>query len=159
MTWPNETDGREEIIDFYGEPGTNLAPMEVPFPLRLSWSPDKTIKSFYCHEKVKDSLLRIYKNILLHYGLSRIDELGLNQYGGCYNLRNKRGANVLSLHSWGIAVDFDPMNNALKWNHNKARLAHPVYEYFWHFVASEGWTSLGKEKDKDWMHIQAAKVQ
>lgn len=37
----------------------------------------------------------------------------LHEYGGAYCYRKQRGANVRSLHSWGIAIDLNPEENQL----------------------------------------------
>lgn len=63
-----------------------------------------------------------------------------------------------SLHSWGIAIDFDPERNALNWDHTKARLARPDAEDFWKIWEAEGWVNLGRSRDFDWMHVQAARL-
>jgi hypothetical protein len=62
------------------------------------------------------------------------------------------------MHAWSIAIDFDPARNQLSWSHTRARLAKPDAVKFWEFWESEGWVSLGRAKDYDWMHIQAARV-
>jgi hypothetical protein len=62
------------------------------------------------------------------------------------------------MHAWGIAIDFDAANNGLKWNHTRASLAHPDCIPFWEIWESVGWLSLGRAKDFDWMHVQAAKL-
>jgi hypothetical protein len=56
----------------------------------------------------------------------------------------------------GAAIDLDPDNNQLKWPQPKATLSRAEYNDFWKIVESEGWTSLGKERNFDWMHFQAA---
>ena len=69
-----------------------------------------------------------------------------------------RGGSAWSIHSWGAAVDLDPDNNQLRWGKNKASFAKPAYENFWKIVENEGWVSLGRERNYDWMHFQAAKL-
>ena len=67
-----------------------------------------------------------------------------------------RGGSSWSMHSWGVAVDLDPDRNRLRWNSSKAYLARDEYKPFWKIVESEGWTSLGRERNYDWMHFQSA---
>jgi hypothetical protein len=62
------------------------------------------------------------------------------------------------MHSWGIAIDFDPMRNQLKWGRDKARLAKPDAKKFWQAWERQGWVSLGRRKNYDWMHVQAAEL-
>ena len=54
---------------------------------------------------------------LLSTGLIR----ELKTYDGCLNLRLKRGVNEYSIHSWGLAIDFNALANALgvKWGSRK----------------------------------------
>ena len=116
----------------------------------------KTVKKMTCHEKVKDSLERIFKNTLSHYGIESIRKLHLDRFGGCLNVRKMRGGSSWSMHSWGIAVDLDPDRNRLRWKSDKAVFARKEYAPFWKIVQAEGWTSLGKARNYDWMHFQAA---
>ncbi len=111
------------------------------------------------HEKVADSLGEILEKIHAHYGEAEISKLGLDLFGGDYNARLKRGGSTMSTHSWGIAIDFDPSNNRLKWNRDRARLARTEYEDWWRIWESEGWVSLGRARNFDWMHVQAARLR
>lgn len=157
MKFPKETKDQEGIKDYFGEPGDNQVRLSLPYSMKLSWA-DKKINSFYCHTKVAGSLFRIFKATLDAYGQEKITELGLDIWGGCFNVRKKRGGDNYSLHSYGIAIDLDPENNRLRWRSDKASFAKQEYNKFWEIVESEGWTSLGREKGFDWMHIQAAGV-
>ena len=158
MSFPKETKDQKEIKDYYGEPGDNQIGLTLPYTMKLSWAKDKKINRFYCHAKVAGSLFRIFKKTLDAYGHEKIVELGLDIWGGCFNVRKKRGGDNYSLHSYGIAVDLDPENNRLRWRSDKAALARQEYDKFWEIVESEGWTSLGRAKGYDWMHFQATGV-
>lgn len=148
-------DRQADLFDYFGEPGLHQVRLAMPFPLRIDWDLDKTITSFSCHEKVHDSLKRIFERTLAEYGLDRIRELNLDRFGGCLNVRKKRGGSTWSTHAWGAAVDLWPEANALRWDHTRAAFARPAYGPFWEIVESEGWTSLGRARDFDWMHFQA----
>lgn len=153
-TWPLQS----QMEAFYGAPGTNMTQVQLPFPMVLAWDTSTEIMKFSCNEKVKDSLGRVYKSILASYGFDRIEELGLNLFGGCVNVRNMRGGKNLSTHAYGAAVDTDPVRNSLRSTRETARLARPEYEQFWNAWTAEGWLSLGKARDFDWMHVQAARL-
>lgn len=156
--FPLETRDQRYIRKFYGEPGSsNLVRIKLPYPMRVAWAPSKTVKSIMCHKKVAKNMKNIFKETLEHYGYDRIVELGLDLYGGCYNKRRMRGANRWSMHSWGIAFDMDPAHNQLRWHAPKARLSKSDYVPFWDIVEKNGATSLGREKDYDWMHFQFAR--
>ncbi len=82
--------------------------------------------------------------------------LGIDVFGGSLNVRKMRGGESYSMHSWGIAIDFDPERNALGWNQSKARLAAADAADFWKIWEGEGWVSMGRARDFDWMQVQAA---
>lgn len=44
---------------------------------------------------------------------STIDLWGMSKFSGAFNYRPMRGLDTLSMHSFGIAVDFDAANNGL----------------------------------------------
>ena len=41
---------------------------------------------------------------------------------------------------------------------DKATFAKPEYERWWQCWEEEGWLSLGRTRNFDWMHVQAAKL-
>ncbi|WP_218135301.1 M15 family metallopeptidase [Parasphingopyxis sp. CP4] len=143
---------------FYGEPGAHQVSLDLPFPMRLAWDTDTIIRRFSIHEKAHDSAARALARIRDHYGDTQLRALGLDLFGGCLNIRKMRGGRSLSMHSWGIAIDFDPAHNALRWGRDRARMAGPDHAVFLDIWESEGWISLGRERNYDWMHIQAARL-
>lgn len=153
--WPREA----ELTQALGTP-TRKPPLVVvpcPWPLALAWDLNTRPSGIGCHEQVADSLARVLARIHDHYGPERLRELGLHRYGGCYNKRRKRGGTRWSTHAWGIAIDWDPAHNKLKWGRDRARLAGPEYDTWWRLWEEEGWVSLGRTRNFDWMHVQAAK--
>ena len=84
--------------------------------------------------------------------------MGLDLWGGCHNIRPIRGGTRRSAHSWGIAIDFDSDRNQLHWGRDKATFAKPEYDYWWKYWEEEGWVSLGRIRNFDWMHLQAARL-
>lgn len=155
--WPSQSP-QSEIIKFYGEPGQNQARINLPYPNKLAWKTATAINSFSCHEKVHDSLGRVLSRVLDHYGSDEIKRLHLDLWGGCLNVRTMRGGSKPSTHSWGIAIDYDPTRNRLKWGRDRAHLARPEYEMWWRLWEEEGWLSIGRQRNFDWMHVQAAKL-
>jgi hypothetical protein len=57
-----------------------------------------------------------------------------------------------------MAIDHDPDNNQLNWSRNRATFARPEYEQWWQIWEEEGWVSLGRQRNFDWMHVQASKL-
>lgn len=153
--WP-----RQYTSDFdqvFGSKSSHLTYAKSPYEMKIAWNPDQKIRRFLCHEKVKDSVERILNAVLNHYGNEGIRDLRLDYFSGCYNNRTVRGSSSLpSLHSWGIAIDFDPINNQLKWGREKATFSRSEYDAWWDIWESEGWVSLGRQRNFDWMHVQAA---
>ena len=69
-----------------------------------------------------------------------------------------RGGTKPSTHSWGIALDWYPSRNKLRWGRDRASLAAPDCDDWWRIWEAEGWVSLGRSRNFDWMHVQAAKI-
>ncbi len=158
--WPLQS--QSELEAFYGQAkpsgNPNLISVTLPYPMIIAWDTSKTVTKITVHKKVKDSLLRVLTKVHQHYGISEIRRLRLDYFGGCFNYRAIRGGTTLSTHSWAIALDFDPINNQLSWGRDKATFARPEYNKWWEFWEEEGWVSLGRERNYDWMHVQAAKL-
>lgn len=152
--WPKQD--YASMVRFYGKVGTNQTLLTLPYKMKLAWDLNTSVSRISCHTKVKDSLEKIFAYTLDHYGVDAVKELRLDLFGGCLNVRKMRGGSSWSIHSWGAAVDLDPDRNKLKWGRDKATLARPDYLPFWRIVEAEGWTSLGRSRNYDWMHLQAA---
>ena len=114
-----------------GEPlqsTVGLARLSLPFPMVIAWAPHIIINSFLVHPIIHNPLEKVYSQILDCYGPGLIKSLNIDQYGGCYNFRLKRGSSKpspsnTSSHSWAIAVDHDPVNNRYRWRADKAAFA------------------------------------
>jgi hypothetical protein len=118
---------------------------------------DKLISTFKVHEKEKSTIEKCYIDINKAYGLEKIYELGLNTCSGTYCPRNIRGGNTYSMHSWGTAIDILAGLNGLKTKAPKAQFSKPEYKKFLEIMESNGWYSLGKRYDFDYMHFQTTK--
>jgi peptidoglycan hydrolase-like protein with peptidoglycan-binding domain len=155
--WPLER--QDALTAFYGPPGeTHLVMIDLPYPLRLSWDLRTVVRRTRCNATVKDSLGRVLSAVLAHYGLDTVRALRLDVFGGGYALRDKRGGSTMSTHGWGIAFDFDPDRNQLKWDKTRATFARPEYDAWWQCWETEGWVSLGRTRNYDLMHVQAARI-
>lgn len=144
----------------YGEPNATgagyLVTIDVPFPLRLAWDVKQFVNRISCHRLIADRLKAALAEILKVYGLQRIQELGIDLYGGCFNYRPMRGGSEPSRHSWGIAIDLDPARNQLRETARTARFARPEYKAMIDIFYKHGFVSLGREKNYDWMHFESA---
>jgi len=155
--WP--LDNPAALETFFGKKATNLTSLELPYPMKLSFPPFTEVKKITCHKLVKDSLHRVLSRVKATYGTGEISRLRLDVFGGCFNDRPIRGGTRPSTHAWGIALDFDPDNNQLRWGRDRASFARPEYVRWWEIWEAEGWVSLGRARNFDWMHVQAAKVE
>ena len=156
-SWPRQTP-EENLLQFYGDVGKNQTTIDLPYTHVLAWKKTMAVNRFQCHERVHDSLHRVLSRVLDYYGQEEIQRLHLNIWGGCLNVRKMRGGSRYSMHSWGIAVDYDPDRNQLNWGRDRAAFAKPEYDEWWRLWEEEGWVSLGRHRNFDWMHIQATKL-
>ncbi len=165
----------KELTAKYGEPGdeSRITSIHLPYPMRIAWTPEQTVNRITCNEGVAAQLTAIFGEILAHYGLEEIKRLGIDLFGGCVNVRPKRGLEkkyatlmkagkkeeaieLLSRHAWGTAIDLDPARNQLKETSRTARFARPEYAAMIDIFYKNGFLSYGRERDNDWMHFEAA---
>ena len=147
----------KQLLSTYGTPGENakfLMTIDLPYPMRLAWDKKTTITKMTCHRLVADNFLRVFKELLKEYGLEKIQELGIDLFGGCYNFRKMRGGTELSRHAWAVAIDLDPERNLLKETAKTARFARPEYKPMMDIFYKNGFVNLGLEKGYDFMHFE-----
>jgi len=154
--WPLERESK--LMAFYGPVGENQTSIALPYTHFIAWEMSSKVNKMTVHKKVAASVQRVLKKTLDHYGADGIHDLRLDVWGGSLNVRRKRGGSGWSTHAWGIAIDYDPDNNQLKWGRDRATLARPAYQAWWGFWEAEGWLSLGRARNFDWMHVQAARL-
>ena len=152
--WPKQA----TVPSFYGAVGTSQVRVDLPFTMKLAWDLSVSITKMTLHSKVAASAERALTRIAHEYNSADRADIGLDIFGGSLNVRRMRGGTAYSMHSWGIAIDFDPQRNQLKWGRDKARLAKADAIPFWNAWDEEGWVSLGRERNFDWMHVQAARL-
>lgn len=152
-------ENEHSLTRYYGSPcEIELAKVRCPWELRLDWDLSKTTRYISINAKLSDSLSGILERVYDHYRDDGINLVGLDRYGGSNNCRKKRGSRFSwSTHAWGISIDWYPSKNKLKWRSDRASLAHTDLDYWWETWEREGWLSLGRSEDRDWMHVQAAK--
>jgi hypothetical protein len=155
--WPKQD--YASMVKFFGPVGENQTQIAVPdgYPMKLAYEPFTPIRRITCHEKVAKSFESILKQTLAFYGPG-IKGTGLDLFGGCLNVRKKRGGTTWSIHAWGCAFDLDPDHNGLKTPWAKARFSGKLYVPFWEIVEGEGCVSLGRSWGKDAMHGQWARL-
>mgnify|MGYP006357356627 CR=1 FL=1 len=146
-----------QAIKDFGKPnqqGSYLTTIDLPYPMRLAWDKNTTVKKMRCHKLVAANFTEVFKDLLAHYGLPKLQELGIDLFGGCFNFRAMRGGSDYSRHSWGIAIDLHPEANGLKTPFNKALFSKPEYKALHEIFEKHGFENLGKVMNYDTMHWQ-----
>ena len=149
----------QQIISKYGQPGdpTKITAITLPYPMRIAWDVKTTVNKMQCHKLAAPAFLRVFHDLLNHYGLPELQRLGIDLFGGCLNVRLQRGSKTKwSRHAWGIAVDLHPAQNQLKWGKDKALFAKPEYKAMLDIFYKHGFINYGREKNYDFMHSELA---
>lgn len=143
---------QEKYFGKANKQGSYLVFIDLPYTMYYDKQP---IKRMRCHNKVASAFLKVFNQLLVHYGEKKLNELEITDFGGCFNYRLMRGSRTkLSMHSWGTAIDLDPNRNTLFESHKTARFARPEYKAMIDIFEANGFASLGRLKDRDWMHFQ-----
>ena len=111
---------------------------------------------------------KVYANRDIHHALSaalyKCRDVGVLReivtFDGCFNIRLMRGGTSSSLHSWGVAVDWNASRNLM--GQSVARLLdrglRPFSERFLQCWRDTGWHCGGDWNTPDRMHFQLAKL-
>lgn len=156
-SWPTQAQVRSGK-SIFGKAGdeSNLVNIKPAYQLYYCGTPVKTIR---VHKLIAKDVEAALKEILAHYGLAEIKRLGLDQYSGSYNYRKSTGSKSLSMHAWGIALDFAAEKNTYKMKKPQASLSHPDCNKWWEIWEKHGAVSLGRELNYDWMHLQWSRLK
>lgn len=161
--WPLQS----QCDTFYGNPrgadgsyspkwaAANLTHVACPWVLMM----DKQHVPFITiHKKCADSLTRVLGNIWDAVGKDQgaIESLHYNLYSGSFNFRPMRGGVALSMHSYGVAIDWDAEDNPQHATKHLFRDDSLLVVKF----KEEGWIWGGDWSGSsiDAMHVQAARV-
>lgn len=148
-----------QIIERYGQKGDdkNIVTIHLPFPMRLAWDLNVTVNTIKCHKLIADKLVAALEEIKAHYGYATLRALGIDLFGGCYNVRLMRGSKTKwSRHSWAIALDLDPVRNSLKTKWKDSQFAKPEYRPLIEIFDKHGFINYGIVKGFDAMHFEIA---
>lgn len=129
----------------YGAPSPSNPHMvvwDVPTELEIGMIP----KKIYCNKDMVEPLSNAFKKLI---STKAVNEL--KTWDGCFNIRNKRGLNSMSLHSWGIAIDVNAFENGL----NQTPKLSPL---FVSCFTTSGFDWGGTWTRKDGMHFQLSKI-
>jgi len=93
-----------ECISRYGAAykESNMVLWDVPTELEIGVIP----KRIYCNKDMIEPLSKAFANLIKTGCVKE-----LKTFDGCFAIRKKRGASSMSLHSWGVAIDFNCLDN------------------------------------------------
>jgi hypothetical protein len=134
----------QQAFKKYGDPylKNNMIVWDVPTELEIGFVP----KKIYCNKDMIGPLSNAFKNLIKSEYVKE-----LKTYDGCWNIRKKRGLTSMSLHSWGIAIDFNATENGLN---QIPKLSAGFVKCF----TDAGFDWGGTWKRKDGMHFQLSKI-
>lgn len=156
LEWPTQAEVRSGK-SIFGKAGdeSNLVLVAPAYPLYFE---GRLVKHVRVHKLIAEHVQAAFKEVLEAYGFEKIKELGLDQYDGSYNYRKSTGSASLSMHAWGIALDFAAEKNTYAMKKPNASLSKLDCEKWWQIWESHGAVSLGRSRDYDWMHLQFASL-
>lgn len=147
----------QQIIAKYGQPGDvdNFTSIILPYPMRIAWDVKTTVTKIQCHKLIAPKLQSVFTDLLGHYGLAKLQELDIDLFGGCVNIRLQRGSKTKwSRHAWGIAIDLSPAKNGLKTKWAQAQFSKPEYKFMVDTFHNHGFIGYGPDRDYDAMHFE-----
>jgi hypothetical protein len=174
----NTPNGRAEIIAMFGNPansdgtlneaweGANIRKVAPPDGWQLFFQGDDglvPVSGIRMHRLLEDVFLAVLDDVRdavqQQLGSSatdddvraRLHELRLDQHGGGFNFRKITGGQSLSLHSFGIAIDWDPENNP-----RKKPLTRTLPDFWYDIWKAHGWGDGRRFPTPDPMHVQFA---
>lgn len=161
--WPRQS----AMTAFFGNPDANgdgkadakweaenLVFITPPYQMYFGGKPINRIR---CHRLVADSLTRILTRIGKEVPRETIVRCQLDQFGGVYEFRVKRGnSKSLSTHALACAIDLAPALNGFKVRYGSRSNMMPMQVV--KIFEAEGWVWGGLWTNGDAMHFQAATI-
>lgn len=134
----------KDCLQKYGDPNLqrNMVVWDVPTELEVGVIP----KKLYCNKDLIPALTKAFQN-LKDSGAYNF----LKTFDGCFNIRKMRGLTSMSIHSWGLALDFNAFENQL----NQVPKMHPLIVKCF---KDAGFDWGGDWKRLDGMHFQLSKL-
>lgn len=119
--WPHDDTASKNA--FYGNfhsPGwqdLNLTHYLPPFQMYYAKQPMR--HGLLVHHKIVPALTEVFNEIWDHCHADQavVDQLGVSDFGGCFNIRPIAESNNWSNHSWAAAIDLDPSRNGFNTGH------------------------------------------
>jgi hypothetical protein len=170
----------EEIKSAFGDPSntdgslntqweiSNIKLVSPPAGWQLYYQDEKkgniAVKGIRMHKLLQDDFVAILDEVW-NYAKNQIGdqateieiqqwlhEKRVDQHGGGFNYRHKSGNDgELSLHAFGIAIDWDPIHNP-----RQKPLIKTLPDWWYQVWNDHGWTDGRHFKTPDPMHVQFA---
>ena len=134
----------QQALKKYGAPETEkfMVVWDVPTELEHGAIP----KRLYCNRDLIGPLGQAFANVISRGLVAQI-----RTWDGCFNIRRKRGATSISLHSWGIAIDINAAWNGFG---KTPTMSPELVKCF----TDAGFDWGGTWTKKDGMHFQLANI-
>jgi len=130
----------------YGDPSANERRFMIVWDVPTALEHGSIPKRIYCNKDLIPLLEKAFKNVN-DRGISA----QIKTWDGCFNIRKKRGAASMSLHSWGLAIDINAAWNGFG---KKPTMSPELVKCF--TDAGLDWGGVWKRADG--MHFQIAKL-
>lgn len=130
----------------YGDPSVNERRFMIVWDVPTALEHGAIPKRIYCNKDLIPLLEKAFKNVN-DRGISA----QIKTWDGCFNIRRKRGAASMSLHSWGLAIDINAAWNGFG---KKPTMSPELVKCF----TDAGFDWGGVWKRADGMHFQIAKL-
>lgn len=154
-SWPYQRDCLGKFGNPYapGWGATHIVHVTCPWQLHMGPLHIPYIK---INKIASDSLTRVLNHVWdwSDKDPEKIASIHADQFSGDWVIRQMRGLKSISMHSYGLAVDFDAPHNQLGSRKHFFQAENPLIKAF----LDEGWTWGGSWSRPDAMHVQAAKV-
>lgn len=170
--------GREGIENIFGNPangdgtlneaweGENIRKVPPPDGWQLYYQTDSgpvPVSGVRMHRLLEDSFVAVLDDVWRHAktqlgGSATVEQIReslhrsrLDQHGGGFSFRRITDGRRLSLHSYGIAIDWDPEHNP-----RKDPMVNTLPEWWYEIWANHGWSDGRSFRTPDPMHVQFA---
>lgn len=130
----------------YGDPSANEGKFMVVWDVPAELEHGAIPRKIYCNKDIVPLLTQAFKNVN-DRGLAN----QIKTWDGCFNIRKKRGATSMSLHSWGLAIDINAAWNGFG---KRPTMSPELVKCF--TDAGLDWGGVWKKPDG--MHFQIAKL-
>lgn len=174
----NTPNGRKEIEKMFGNPangdgtlneaweGENIRKVAPPDGWKLFYQDDNglvPVSGIRMHKLLEDSFHSVLDDVW-NYAKNQIGgspsgdairawlhQKRLDQHGGGFNFRKITAGSSLSLHAYGIAIDWDPDHNP-----RKKPLTKTLPDWWFDIWTARGWSDGRHFPTPDPMHVQFA---